>query len=130
MIIHSPSSTNTEIRQSESSRSERLVAGSMVFSIMGVGVLEVGVPLESMADFFIIVSEPCSRPGEEENSKADKDGGEPAAAVDIFVQEKPGCQGIGDKGQRGRCRAHHAEVGPRESDEVAKECDGHEEYSA
>src|SRR5271165_1071046 len=67
-----------------------------------------------------------SGPCEEKNSAADKDGGEPAAAVDVFMQEEFSGQGVSDKGERGGGRSHHTEVRPRESGEVAKEGDGHE----
>ena len=46
------------------------------------------------------------------------------------MQEKLGANRIGDKGERGRGRAHQAEVGPGESDQIAEEGQGHEENPA
>src|SRR5208282_1224854 len=71
-----------------------------------------------------------SRAGEQNHSGADEEGGEPAAAVDIFMQEKLGADRVGDKGERSRRRTHQAEVGPREPDEIAEERQGHEEDAA
>lgn len=67
---------------------------------------------------------------EQDYSRADEEGGEPAAAVDVFMEEELGADRVGDKGERGRGRSHQAQVGPRESDQIAEERQGHEEDAA
>src|SRR5580698_9690715 len=146
MTAQSPIRASTEIRQSASKGCIRLVAGRIAFSIVGDSMA--GVPLEFMAGIFIIGSEcgpgprdipgppaparvlsPGSGPGEEQNPETHENCGQPTAAVNIFVQEESGRKRVGDEGECGGCRAHNAEVGPRESDEVAEKRDGHEEDS-
>jgi hypothetical protein len=68
-------------------------------------------------------------PGQQRHSRRYQHGCDPSAAVDSFVEEDSGGEGVADEGQGCGGGGYEAYISPGEGEEETEEGDGHEGYA-